>query len=57
MNLCSSDHDEVCYEGRKCPACEVATDKDRIIAKLEKENGDQLDTIFELQQQIANAPV
>lgn len=23
MNLCSNDHDEVCYEGRLCPACEV----------------------------------
>ena len=23
MNLCSDDHEEVCYEGRKCPVCEV----------------------------------
>lgn len=21
MNLCDSDHDEVCYEGRNCPVC------------------------------------
>lgn len=24
MNLCSDDHEEVCYEGRKCPACDIA---------------------------------
>ena len=23
MELCSSGHDEVCYDGRKCPACEL----------------------------------
>lgn len=23
MNLCSDDHDEVCFEGRKCPACDL----------------------------------
>lgn len=34
MNLCNDGHDEICYEGRICPACsvleEVATLKDRI---------------------------
>lgn len=54
MNLCNDGHEEVCYEGRKCPACEIASDKDRVIEKLERENGDQLDTIHELEQQIAN---
>ena len=23
MELCSSGHDEVCYESRTCPACEI----------------------------------
>ena len=23
MTLCSDGHDEVCYEGRDCPACEL----------------------------------
>jgi len=23
MNLCSDTHEEVCYEGRKCPMCEM----------------------------------
>jgi len=26
MNLCSNNHDEVCYEGRYCPACIIITD-------------------------------
>jgi len=31
MNLCSDGHDEVCYEGRKCPACfEIEIKKDAI---------------------------
>lgn len=25
MNLCSKNHDEVCFEGRVCPACELVT--------------------------------
>jgi len=28
MNLCSSGHDEVCYEGRECPACLLKEDRD-----------------------------
>jgi hypothetical protein len=23
MELCSNGHDEVCFESRKCPACEI----------------------------------
>ena len=23
MNLCSEGHDEICYGGRTCPACEL----------------------------------
>jgi hypothetical protein len=23
MNLCSEGHDEVCYEGRNCPVCDL----------------------------------
>jgi len=23
MNLCSYGHEEVCYEGRDCPACKI----------------------------------
>jgi hypothetical protein len=47
MNLCSEGHDEVCYEGNNCPACEMKEDRnyfeeevskrDEQIEKLENE--------------------
>ena len=27
MNLCSSGHDEICYEGRNCPVCVLISEK------------------------------
>lgn len=33
MKLCSENHDEVCYEERKCPMCELQG----IIESLSKE--------------------
>jgi hypothetical protein len=33
MDLCSSGHDEICYDGRGCPACELL----RRIDSLENE--------------------
>lgn len=40
MNLCNNGHDEVCYEGRHCPACAVADDLNRDISKLEEKIAD-----------------
>lgn len=34
MNLCSDKHDEVCYEGRTCPVCDLRSDKDDEIERL-----------------------
>jgi len=34
MNLCSDDHEEVCYEGRDCPVCEVRKVKNETIEEL-----------------------
>lgn len=47
MNLCSNHHQEVCYEGRTCPVCEIITEKDEKIEDLQKE-------IRELNQQISD---
>jgi hypothetical protein len=52
MNLCSDGHDEVCYSERRCPACELAKEKDAEIKKLERTNDEQLDTIFELERRV-----
>ena len=37
MNLCADKHDEVCYEGRICPVCELREGYEPAIADLEKE--------------------
>lgn len=47
MNLCSDNHEEVCFEGRKCPVCETVSQKDR---EIEMRDG----TISELESKISN---
>lgn len=41
MNLCSDGHDEVCYEGRDCPCCELI-----------KTNSDLEDEIYDLKKEV-----
>ncbi len=35
MNLCSDGHDEVCFDGRSCPVCDIISEKDEKINELE----------------------
>ena len=34
MDICSSGHDEVCYEGTDCPMCKLRANKDGEIDTL-----------------------
>jgi hypothetical protein len=34
MNLCSDGHEEVCYEGRNCPACELKYDNKKLLHEI-----------------------
>ena len=34
MNLCDDGHDEICYDGRNCPFCEMMASKDATIDEL-----------------------
>jgi len=34
MDLCSDNHDEVCYEGRTCPVCSLRDELDNEIEQL-----------------------
>lgn len=52
MNLCSDDHEEVCYEGRRCPVCEAVSDKNREIERLEMENDNLQDQVKDLESQL-----
>ena len=48
MNLCSDNHEEVCYEDRFCPACRIRDEKDKEIEKLES-------AIDDLKSELADA--
>ena len=41
MELCEDGHDQVCFDGRKCPCCEIL-----------KTNSDQEDKIYDLEEKI-----
>lgn len=45
MDLCSSGHQEVCYEGKRCPACELLDEK----SKLETAIDEQKEVIRQLE--------
>jgi hypothetical protein len=47
MNLCSDGHEEVCFEGRTCPACSLRDDLEKRIDKL-------TDDINSLESEIAD---
>jgi hypothetical protein len=36
MNLCSNEHEEVCFEGRQCPVCEVMENLGRVQGELDE---------------------
>ena len=35
MNLCSEDHEEICYEGRTCPCCEKQKEIETLECELD----------------------
>ena len=52
MDLCSQNHDEICYEGRECPVCLLKEDRDYFeeeCSKLESKIQKLEDEIIELQ--------
>lgn len=55
MNLCEDDHDEVCYEGRNCPACamkqQFSTAEDTIL-QLREELNDTNDALSDARKEI-----
>lgn len=40
MELCSKSHDEICYEGRKCPFCDYMNKANNEMGDLRKEIND-----------------
>lgn len=55
MNLCSIGHEEVCFEGDDCPACEIQIKTFALedqIKELEDENNDLCGAINRLETEI-----
>ena len=46
MDLCDDGHNQVCYEDRNCPACQMKDERDDLQTKLDT----ALDEIAELQK-------
>jgi hypothetical protein len=40
MELCSDGHDEICYNSRYCPLCDMRDDLEDYIIDLEQEVSD-----------------
>lgn len=50
MNLCNEHKEEICHEGRNCPACEIQSELDQANEALSKEQ----DKVAELEGEIEN---
>jgi len=55
MNLCSSDHDEICFEGRSCPLCAKVEEMQETIRGLESKVDDLKSENDTLSEQLAEA--
>lgn len=53
MNLCSDEHDEICFEGRKCPLCSIRSDLKDTIASRETTIDELKEKIDQLEGEIA----
>jgi len=56
MELCSSGHDEVCYEGGRCPVCDVLSDKKAVeedLKRSEKEVASLQDEVDGLKEKVS----
>ena len=50
MVICSSGHEEVCFEDNvKCPACAVADEKEKEKELLQSDNDDLTDRVNDLE--------
>lgn len=52
MNLCSDKHDEVCYEGRTCPVCDMRSDKESEVEDAKRELKEEQEINESLQTKI-----
>lgn len=49
MELCSDNHEEICFEGRTCPYCDMLEKKDEEIQELKDKVEKLKDEIYDLE--------
>jgi uncharacterized protein (DUF3084 family) len=54
MNLCDYNHDEICFDGRKCPFCEKVSELDAEIAERDRQVSELDAEIAERDRQISS---
>jgi hypothetical protein len=54
MNLCSKDHEEVCFEGRNCPVCDTRNELTSQIDTLKKERDTLQRDVDHYEDELAN---
>lgn len=52
MNICSHKHDEVVFDGHKCPMCELGKEHDSTLADRDKLIDELRDEVRDLKQEI-----
>lgn len=52
MNLCSTNHEEVCFESRKCPVCELLSETETQIENLKLDIENLKEECAELEKQL-----
>jgi len=60
MNICSHQHEEVCFEGRRCPMCELIKEHEGELSELRQEVkslSDQLAAATNEIEMMINEPV
>jgi len=53
MELCSNNHDEICFDSHYCPMCNMRDDSEDRIAELEDEISELKNTNSKLEDEIA----
>ena len=54
MELCTDDHDEVCFDSRNCPVCNIKDELEERIDNLENNIIDLENTVIELESEEQN---
>lgn len=53
MNLCSDNHEEICFESRKCPMCAQKEEHEEAIREMDRKLEKATEEISELESRLS----